>query len=184
MNDNLVTALGVEIFQENANPFAARQHFKQVVVVADKDVLTLCELFFGTATYLHLVIPRQAGELAYKEAYKKAVEFGAYNRGLIYGVSIASDLSAFDSNFADGILVSTSSSEVMSSFMGHVGRVAKELSRVVVVTDKDLNEGFFGDKAVAGLKRVENFYCGTVRKVRTSIKKKPSRSRRKPVKPQ
>lgn len=187
MTDKLVSALGVEIFQEGADPQKARPHFKHVAVVADRDVLALCELFFGTATYLHVVIPSQAGRLATTEAYKKAVEFGAFNRGLIYGVVVTSDLSGIDTDALDGIVISTDKGQIMEAFIGHASRVVKECGRVVVVTSEQLDDKYFGDRAVAGLKKVEDFYCGTVRKTRAKVgvpRRKPSKSRRKPVKRQ
>jgi hypothetical protein len=186
MNDTLISALGVEIFQDTANPIAAKQHYRNVVVIADKSVLRLCELFFGTAAYLHVVIPKQAGQLAVMEAEKKVLEFGAFNRGLIYGVTVSNDLSGFDTDSMDAIVISTDDSATMGSFLTHTARVAKELARVAVVTKENLDETYFGEKAVAGLRRVNDFYCGSIRKVRSAVpvKKKPSRSRRKPVKPQ
>lgn len=185
MRDTIVTALGVEIFQDSADPFAAKQHFKHVVVVADKDVLELCESFFRTAAYLHVIIPKQQGTLVCNEAYRKAVEFGAFNRGLLYGVSIAIDLSGIDSDSIDAIVISTDNRQVMDYFTTHAARITKECARVVVVTKEELDEKYFGDRAIAGLRKVENFYCGTVRKIRTTMpaKKKPSKSRRKPIKP-
>jgi hypothetical protein len=182
MNDTLVSALGVEIFQDTADPLQAKQHFKHIVVVADKDILPLCEVFFGTATYLHLVIPRQACDLAIREAYKKAIEFGALNRGLIYGVSIGTDLSGFDSNSLDGIVISTENIAVMQDFINHAARVVREAGRIVIVTKSKLDEKWFGDYAVAGLRQVENFYCGTIRKTRAAVAppKRPSKSRRSP----
>ena len=186
MSDTLVRALGVEIFQDTADPLQAKQHFKNIAVVADKDILSLCESFFGTATYLHLVIPKQAGDLVIREAYKKAVEFGAFNRGLIYGIAISLDLSGLDSNALDGIVISTENMAVMQDFINHAARVVREAGRIVVVTKATLDDKWFGDYAVAGLRQVENFYCGTVRKMRMNVPKprKPSKSRRKPIKAQ
>ena len=187
MTDTLVTALGVEIFQDSANPVAAKQHFKHVILVADKDVLTLAELFFGTATYLHILIPQQAGKLSTDEAYKKVLEFGAYNRGLVYGVAVTGDLSGLDSDSFDAIVISTNNHTVMESFAAHASRVTKECARVVICTNEILDDKYFGDRAIAGLKKVENFYCGTVRKTRAKIlvpKRISSKTRRKPVKHQ
>jgi len=185
MTDKLISAIGVEIFQDSADPMKAKQHFKHVALVADKNILQLCELFFRTATYLHIIIPGQLGQLAIKEAFKKAVEFGAYNRGLIYGVSVTSDLSGVDSDSLDSMVICTDNQQIMESFTQHASRVLKDCGRVAIVTSQQLDEKYFGDRAIAGIKLVEDFYCGTIRKIRAKVassKKRPSKSRRKPVK--
>lgn len=185
VTDKIVSAVGVEIFQDTANPYEAKQHYKHVVLVVDKNVLPMCELFFRTAAYLHILIPSQAGKLVTDEAYKKAVEFGAYNRGLIHGVVVASDLSGIDSDSVEAIIIDTENPQIMESYLNHAARIAKECARVAVVTTQILDEKYFGDRAIAGLKKVEDFYCGTVRKTRSKVanpRRRPSRSRRKPVK--
>lgn len=146
--------------------FATPVARKHALIVGSSHLQSIGALFQNYALEATVLVPSTNPELDREHELEKAISFEESNASFCRGVGVARDLSGFDNDSVDYLIICTPYPHVRDEMLKQAWRVVKEFGKILIFTPTELLPTYLSSFGLASITHfsLEGAYAGTMRK--------------------
>ena len=138
MIEAMAKAAAIPKYVESMEPFAEPPKRLHTIIVGSSQLSELSGLFPGYAVEASLIIPSTLTPTDREKEFSNAVDFEDQNPSTCRGAGMARDLSGFDTDSADLLILCTSDPAIRTQFLSQAWRVVKDFGKIIIFSPSEL----------------------------------------------
>lgn len=164
--DTIIRATAVPRAVVRHDAFATPVERKHALIIGTSHLNSIGALFPNYALDATVIVPANGPALDHEHELERAFSFEDQNPNFCRAVGSARDLSGFDNDSVDYLIICTPYAHIRDEMLKHAWRVVKEFGKVLVFSSTSLLPSYFQDAGIASVTHfeLEGVYAGTLRK--------------------